>query len=54
MKEENIVKKEKSSPTPDYLKLIEMLHQLGYKIVSFKDKSDIDEKYTFTVFRSHS
>ena len=54
MNEENIVKKEKNSPAPDYLKLIEMLHQLGYEIISFKNKSNFDEKYTFTIFRSRS
>ena len=47
----------KSPQAPKYLELIEMLHQLGYKIVSFKDKSNydiFDEKYTFTISRFHS
>jgi len=50
-------KKKKSSQVPKYLELIEKLHELGYKIISFKDKSNsdiFDEKYTLTIFRSHS
>jgi len=39
---------------PKYLDLLEALHKLGFEIVKFKDKSDFDEKYAITIFRSHS